>query len=163
MLKEKYYSIMEDSCLICLDENNLDTLLLCCNKNVHGSCIKQWWNLNNIPIEEATCPHCQQLVKIKKINNLKKTNINTENSNNIEELHLDIRPNIIYNLTNDEIKLINNNPKNKIPKNMFRHNDGENYRSESNFCLRFICAFLDPFKIFIILVIIITLVIIYTL
>ena len=59
-----------NECLICLDENNLDTLLLCCNKNVHGSCIKQWWDLNNISIEEATCPHCQQLVKIKKTINI---------------------------------------------------------------------------------------------
>ena len=154
---------MEDSCLICLDENNLDTILLCCNKNVHGSCIKQWWNLNNIPIEEATCPHCQQLVKIKKINNLKKINMDTQKSINIEELQLDIRPNIIFNLTNEEIKLINNNPKNKIPKNMFKNNDGKNYSSESSLCFRFICAFLDPFKIFFILVIIIVILIIITL
>lgn len=138
---------MEDSCLICLDENNLDTLLLCCNKYVHGSCIKQWWNLNNIPIEEATCPHCQQLVKIKKINTV------TQNQDNFstEELNLNIRPNIIFNLTNEEINLINNNPKNKIPKNMFYHNSTENEHLISNLCL----------KILIILIIIVAIVLLF--
>ena len=32
----------ENSCLVCFEENN-DTILKCCNKGVHGSCIKQWW------------------------------------------------------------------------------------------------------------------------
>tara|TARA_B100000524_G_scaffold346469_4_gene246695 strand:- start:291 stop:767 length:477 start_codon:yes stop_codon:yes gene_type:complete len=158
---------MENSCLICLDENKLDTLLLCCNKYVHSSCIKQWWDLNNILIEEATCPHCQQLVKIKKINNLKEinlkeisTSIQNPNKYNIEE-PLNIRPNIIFQLTDEEINTINNNPKNEIPKNMFHHN--ENYHLESNLCLGFMYDCLDRFKIFIILTIIIVIIIIYIL
>lgn len=124
----------ENICLICLDSNNLDTLLLCCNKFVHGSCIKQWWNLNNIPIENATCPHCQQSVVISKIENFC-INLDIKESQNYPNGK--IIPNINFEITDDEINIINSNSKNKVPKNLFLHQDNpdeNNSKCTSCFC-----------------------------
>ena len=37
----------DNACLICFEED-VDTILACCNKKIHGSCVKQWWEMNNI-------------------------------------------------------------------------------------------------------------------
>ncbi len=175
-LKElKFYIIMtEDNvCLICLDEL-LDTncVLECCMKKVHSSCIKQWWDIKNMSLDDAYCPHCQQKAKLKKINNDTKINkIHPTNLPNaryeyinptfgIENIEiapnnsLNIRPNVSFDLTDNEIVSINCNSNNVIPINNFNiDDDSDNDSTNSNddgylyFFIRFI-----PFIMLILLI-----------
>ena len=132
-------------CLICLDEL-LDTncVLECCNKEVHSSCIKQWWDLKNMSLDNAYCPHCQQKAKLKKkdrnyIKQHRVLPINNENSESINEYinptfgieNLNIRPNTQFNLTDNEIISINCNSDNVIPRNNFNHNNSDDEGTET--------------------------------
>lgn len=40
-------------CVICLSEENLDTVILCCYNMVHRSCLDNWLRVNN------KCPVCR--------------------------------------------------------------------------------------------------------
>jgi hypothetical protein len=40
-------------CIICLSEENLDIVTLCCYNTLHKSCLNNWLNTNN------TCPICR--------------------------------------------------------------------------------------------------------
>ena len=117
-------STEDNSCLICLEEN-CDTVLRCCGKNIHGSCIKQWWDTNNIKIEDATCPHCRQRVILEKTNPIierlpNNTPISNNSSSRVHPIEL-IRYNSNYNLSNSEIDIINSNVNNQVPNNPFLH------------------------------------------
>jgi len=148
----------ETTCFICF-EDNVDTVLTCCNKKIHGSCVKQWWRTNNISLNDAICPHCRQRCILDKYQCPQVLNLN-----NIPELPLPMLPtdsvhptipniyltstlmmytnpvsnnysrrnrifpdqglivyNNIYNLTDNEIHLINSNRNNTIPNNAFSH------------------------------------------
>lgn len=130
-------STEENNCLICFEENN-DTILKCCNKGVHGCCIKQWWNSNNINIEDATCPHCRQRVILEKINPLVTNDNINENSNvspyinyNFFSSNSQVHPMSVirydsnYNLSDTDIELINSNLNNQVPDNPFLHDISE--------------------------------------
>ena len=148
-----------ECCLICLDDStSVNCILECCKKKVHSSCIKQWWNVKNMELNDAFCPHCRQRAKLKKIklslknkilpindeippinnneippiNNNEIPNINNNITNyselpttifNLEE-HT-IRPNPLYDLTDDDIFEINSNRNNIIPIHNF-HYDSDN-------------------------------------
>ena len=73
----------DNICLICLDELlNTNCVLECCGKKVHSSCIKQWWDLKNMSLDDAYCPHCQQKAKLKKI---------THNSNHSRVVPINVK------------------------------------------------------------------------
>ena len=157
----------ENTCLICLEEN-MDMMLTCCNQKIHGSCVRQWWARNNIPMDEATCPHCRQLAKLERIsidNPVIENNPIIESSpviennvpiippqsiyssrvypieNNLENV---IVPNINFNLTDQEIRLINSNVSNRIPINPFSHYNDLEIEEETVFVstnkLKVICS-----------------------
>ena len=130
----------DDCCLICLDETlNVNCVLDCCKKKVHSSCIKQWWNMQNMELNNASCPHCTQKAKLKKINPTTRRIVPINNNNQNFEFEnqqinpaygvnqYNIRPNEHFDLTDDDIIEINSNHDNFIPRNTFRLN-----RSESN-------------------------------
>ena len=142
----------DNACLICFEEDT-DTLLTCCNKKIHGSCIKQWWNMNNINLEDAICPHCQQPAKLEKCDENYEQVVNIEpmspdNSkikylpyppniiSDTNRIHPEIviMPNINFNLTNDEIQLVNSNRNNTIPNNMFSHEINPDENNSKSFC-----------------------------
>ena len=164
----------DNACLICFEED-VDTILACCNKKIHGSCVKQWWEMNNISLEESICPHCRQPAKLEKIDELSEKNkvpvLNRPNFNYLpypENVAVNIRsnqiapqtprvivPNINYNLTDEEIQLINSNSNNVIPDNMFSHEDNPDNITTSTPCLN-ITIFLILCLIIVFIIIIVT-------
>ena len=150
----------DDSCLICF-EDDVDTILTCCNKKIHGSCVKQWWNMNNITLEQPICPHCQQSAKLEKYeviqNDIETDSKISDNSNKSDVKYLIgksnrnkiypenyriIVPNVEFNLTDEEIQLINSNRNNIIPTNAFSHESNPDENVEQNCYLNiaiFIC------------------------
>ena len=76
----------ETTCFICF-EDNIDTVLTCCDKKIHGSCVKQWWRSNNISIDDAICPHCRQRCILDKYRGPE-----VLNQNNIPEIPLPNSP-----------------------------------------------------------------------
>lgn len=163
----------DNACLICFEEDT-DTLLTCCNKKIHGSCIKQWWNMNNINLENAICPHCQQpaILENSDENYEQVVNIIPIPSDNPKIKYLPYPPNVIsdtnrihpeivimpninFNLTNDEIQLVNSNRNNTIPINMFSHEINPDENNSTSFCFN-ILLFL-----FIIILLILIILLIY--
>ena len=141
----------DECCLICLDETlHVNCILDCCNKKVHSSCIKQWWNIQNMELNEAQCPHCRQPAKLKKITNVKKSRvmpINYQNQNIFTFPNQSInpafgigensiRPNLEYDLTDDDILEINSNNNNFIPRNNFRLDSTDNDINENDNCCK---------------------------
>ena len=164
----------DNACLICFEED-VDTILACCHKKIHGSCVKQWWEMNNISLEDSICPHCRQSAKLEKINELSENNTfpvlnrpNFKYSPYPENVSVNIRsnqilpqtprvivPNINYNLTDEEIQLINSNSNNVIPDNMFSHEDNPDDISSKNSCLNLL-FFLLICGLIIIIIILVT-------
>ena len=126
------------TCFICFEEN-IDTILRCCNKRIHGSCVKQWWNINNIRLEESVCPHCQQPAILEHFNSRQVPLNDSEYIAYLPNIISDTRiiiPDNNFNLTNEEIQLINLNSNNIIPRNMFYHeiNSDEDNNIFFNIC-----------------------------
>ena len=136
----------DNVCLICF-EDSVDTILTCCNKYIHGSCVKQWWELNNINIDDAICPHCQQKASIKKIvkGETQVSNKYLYSNARINQIlpASSITHNIQYNLTDSEIELINSNNNNVVPDEMFSHQSNPDEETDiinwcSQFCINLI-------------------------
>jgi hypothetical protein len=51
----EYHKESKDSCCICLDEDELDYLLECCNNKIHSKCIQTWYSYKKSRI----CPLCK--------------------------------------------------------------------------------------------------------
>jgi hypothetical protein len=142
----------DNACLICFEED-IDTILSCCNKKIHSRCVKQWWNMNNISLEDSICPHCQQHAKLETIDNIKQLPPNTRT--NIIHPERVIVSNINFNLTNEEIHFINSNRNNTIPNNMFSYEINPAGDNNTNFyfniCLC-LCLFIIILLIFVIII-----------
>ena len=153
----------DNTCLICLDgSKECDFILECCNKYIHGSCIKQWWELKDMTLYDAECPHCRQKAVLSKITKKKikknqiKPIINHADYESIKRLN--IVSNIRYNLTDEDIEIINNNSNNIIPINNFSHFGDEELSddSTSHECKYLIFLLLIFFVALIIIIIIIS-------
>jgi len=143
----------DECCLICLDETlHVNCILECCGKKVHSSCIKQWWNIQNMELNDALCPHCRQSAKLKKIINIKKSRVMPINYPNQNVFIFpnqsinpafgvgdnNIRPNLEYDLTDDDILEINSNSNNFIPRNNFRYDSDDSSNESSERLCNFI-------------------------